>query len=175
ERFNTEDPALKAASAEAVGRRTDPVEQARAIRNWVDRRMTHKTMGVGAATASEALRTRRGDCTEHAVLLVALARGAGIPARTVEGLVYAPSFGRERDILGGHEWAQLYINGHWVDMDAAISGDPATVCRLAFSMGTADGKMDTTTGKTMFSLFGNIKSATAENVKTATSRATTPD
>ena len=33
-------------------------------------------------------RTRSGDCSEHAVLLTALLRARGIPARVSHGLVY---------------------------------------------------------------------------------------
>ena len=40
------------------------------------------------ATAAEVARSREGDCTEHAVLLAALARARGIPARVAMGLVY---------------------------------------------------------------------------------------
>lgn len=167
EKFNCDDPAIRAAAAGIASDLADPLAKGRAIRDWVDRRMVNKTMGVGSATASEALRTRKGDCTEHAVLLVALARAAGIPARTVEGVVYAPSFGANRDILGGHEWAQLYIHGRWVDFDAAQPGSPAIACRVAFAFGTPDGKADPVTTKVAMNLMGNIQSAVASRVNGA--------
>src|SRR5262249_18456864 len=58
----------------------------------------------------------QGDCTEHAVLLAAMARARQIPSRIAVGLVYvagATSF-------GGHMWTEVYINGTWVPLDATL-------------------------------------------------------
>jgi len=110
------------------------------------------------------VRTRKGDCTEHAVLLVALARAAGIPARTVSGFVYVSTLGRTQDVLGGHQWAQLYVHGQWVDFDAAIPGDPATVCRVAVAFGAADGKTNPKDSAAFLQLSTNLKSAQADKV-----------
>ena len=43
---------------------------------------------LSVPNALETLRNRVGDCNEHAVLLAALARAAGIPAQVEAGLVY---------------------------------------------------------------------------------------
>ena len=64
------------------------------------------------------LRTRRGDCNEHAVLLAALARAAGIPARVVAGAVYAD------DGFYYHAWNELWL-GAWVSADAVFDQMPA--------------------------------------------------
>ena len=40
---------------------------------------------ISDTTAVEILKERRGDCSEHAVLFVALCRAAGIPARRCSG------------------------------------------------------------------------------------------
>ena len=61
-----------------------------------------KSLGVGFASASEVCATREGDCSEHAVLLVALLRAAGIPSRAVSGVVYVDSFVGERQVFGFH-------------------------------------------------------------------------
>lgn len=164
EQFNAADPLIASAGRRFAGIKDD-LARAIAIRDWVDRKFTNKTMGVGGGTASEAIRTAKGDCTEHAALLVAVARAAGIPARTVSGLVYAPSFGNDRDVLGGHEWAQLFVHGRWVDFDAAIPGQPATACRVAAVIGSPDGKADGAKTAVFLRLVGNIKSAQAENIR----------
>src|SRR5207253_1751979 len=69
-------------------------------------------------SAREVLRVLRGDCNEHAVLLTALARAAGIPARMVAGAVY----------LDGaflyHAWSELWL-GRWVSADAVFEQMPA--------------------------------------------------
>jgi hypothetical protein len=69
-------------------------------------------MGVGFASALESFDTREGDCTEHAVLLAALCRAAGIPARVVMGLEYVMG------VWGGHAWNEVWIAGTWYPLDA---------------------------------------------------------
>ena len=74
----------------------------------------------GDATALEAFRERKGDCTEHANLLAAALRIAGIPARVEVGLVYAASLGG----WGGHAWVSAYdaTQQRWIHLDAAYVG-----------------------------------------------------
>jgi transglutaminase-like putative cysteine protease len=62
----------------------------------------------------EVIRRRRGDCTEHAALFTALARAAGIPARTVGGVMY---MGDEEKAFGGHAWNEVVLDGAWVPVD----------------------------------------------------------
>ena len=55
-------------------------------------------------------------------------RGAGIPSRTVTGVVYADQFLGGRDIFGYHMWTQAWIDtgpgqGVWIDLDAAFPGE----------------------------------------------------
>lgn len=76
----------------------------------------------GDASALEAFRGRSGDCTEHANLLTAALRIAGIPARVDVGVVYATVFGG----WGGHAWVAAYDEeaGRWIHLDAAYPGVP---------------------------------------------------
>ena len=68
-------------------------------------------------SATEVLRTRRGDCNEHAVLVAALARAVGIPARVVAGLVLTEGG------LAWHAWNELWVGG-WVSADAVFAEFP---------------------------------------------------
>jgi transglutaminase-like putative cysteine protease len=75
------------------------------------------------ATFSNALETLDagfGDCGEHAVLLGALLRAAGIPARVVLGLVYVES----KKAYMYHAWVMAHA-GEWVFTDAALGAFPA--------------------------------------------------
>lgn len=100
---------------------------ATAIRDFVRSYIKLKDLSVGFASASETARTKQGDCTEHACLLAAMLRAAGIPARTVTGLVYADQFAGHEGVFGFHMWTQAQIidkdsNGYWLDLDAAAPG-----------------------------------------------------
>lgn len=66
------------------------------------------------ASASETVASRQGDCSEHAVLLAALCRARGVPARVVWGLVYAP----EEKAFFYHMWNDVWIGDHWLALDA---------------------------------------------------------
>ena len=64
----------------------------------------------GFGSSLTALESLSGDCTEHTVLFIALARAAGIPARICSGIAFA------RDAFYYHFWAEVYV-GRWVQMD----------------------------------------------------------
>ena len=68
-------------------------------------------------SARDVLRARRGDCNEHAVLVAALLRAAGLPARLVAGAVYAG------DGFYYHAWDELWL-GRWVSADAVFAQLP---------------------------------------------------
>lgn len=70
--------------------------------------------------AAEALRTRRGDCTEYAVLLAAAARARGIPARLVYGLAYSSRFTGHPHVFSPHMWVQAWDGVRWTSYDAGF-------------------------------------------------------
>lgn len=95
--------------------------RAEAIRAAVFRHVRRKDLGTAFATASEAVRSRSGDCSEHAVLLCAALRSQAIPARVATGLVYADEFAGSRRIFAWHMWTQALVDGRWVDLDATTA------------------------------------------------------
>ncbi len=88
---------------------------AAALQRVTHERIASKEFSLAMASASEALERGRGDCTEHAVLLAALARARGIPARLAYGLVYLPG----SRSFAFHMWTELWLHGRWVPWDAA--------------------------------------------------------
>ena len=65
-------------------------------------------------TVLETIAERSGDCTEYANLLTALARSAGLPARTVMGLAYSEE---AEASLAFHAWNEVSVNGDWRAVD----------------------------------------------------------
>lgn len=102
-------------------------KKAEHLREKVYEFVNKKSLGVGFATATEVAKTKQGDCTEHGVLLAAVLRGAGIPSRTVTGLIYADRFLDQRNIFGYHMWTQAWVEdedgGQWIDLDAVLNAD----------------------------------------------------
>ncbi len=105
----------------------DPLRAARMILSWVFENL-EKTPVVSVPDAREILKYRRGDCNEHATILTALLRAAGIPARIVVGVVY--NDGR----FYYHAWNEAYID-RWVSMDATLEQMPVDATHIKLMNG----------------------------------------
>jgi len=105
----------------AVGRTKDAAEAARKIEAFVADYIENRSLSVGYATAAEVAESRKGDCSEFAVLTAAMCRAVGIPAQVVAGVAYVDDFMGNRG-FGGHAWTQAYIGGKWVGLDASFKG-----------------------------------------------------
>ncbi|HEX4952164.1 MAG TPA: transglutaminase-like domain-containing protein [Thermoanaerobaculia bacterium] len=101
---------------------TTPTERAEILRAFVHRYLQRYDLATAFVPASVVAEQKSGDCTESAVLLAALLRGAGIPSRVVDGLLYVEEFAGEREIFGYHMWTQAFVDGRWVDYDAITEG-----------------------------------------------------
>jgi transglutaminase superfamily protein len=130
--IQTRDPRIQAQARQITdrylsGRRRDYVRAAEALNEWVYENL-EKQITVSVPSALEVLENRRGDCNEHTVLYVALARAAGIPARTAAGLVYSDGS------FYYHAWPEVYLNG-WVAVDPTFGQFPADASHLRFTIG----------------------------------------
>ena len=94
--------------------------QAERLRLAVAMHISNKGLSTGFASATETAKSKAGDCSEHAVLLVAMLRSAGIPARGATGLVYVEGYQGAPHAFGWHMWTQALVDGVWVDLDATL-------------------------------------------------------
>jgi transglutaminase-like putative cysteine protease len=96
--------------------KTDPWELAKTFEAGVRSYVHTKNFSQAISSASDVVRSQEGDCTEHAVLLAALCRAKGIPARVAIGLVYyAPVQG-----FAYHMWNEVWINNGWIPIDSTL-------------------------------------------------------
>ena len=68
------------------------------------------------ASASELLVEPVGGCNDYAILMVALLRADGIPAKKIDGLSLQLPLGRAGDWThpgGAHAWVEFYVDGKW--------------------------------------------------------------
>jgi hypothetical protein len=91
--------------------------------------LLRKEVVFALPSALSVLESRRGDCTEHTVLYVALARSLGLPARTAVGLVYLEG------AFYYHAWPEVWL-GRWVAVDPTFGDVPAGAAHLRFITGT---------------------------------------
>ncbi len=104
-------------------------EVARAAEKLVHSWLRRKTLSSHLATASEVVRSREGDCSEHAVLLAALLRAREIPSRVVVGALYVEKY----SAFVGHMWTEAWIADRWVPLDATQGWGRVDAARIKFS------------------------------------------
>jgi len=107
--------------------RQDPRQVARTLTTSVYN-MLEKSITFSVPNAVQVLETLRGDCNEHTVLYVAMARSLGLPARTAVGLVYV------NGAFFYHAWPEVWL-GEWVAVDPTFGQYPADAAHLRFVIG----------------------------------------
>lgn len=118
--LEADDPKIRRAARAATADASDSSARLRALVTFVRETVSNKTLDVGYASARETLDARAGDCTEHALLLAALARSLDIPARVVSGLAYAPEWAGRQHVFVPHAWVEAWTGSRWEAFDAAL-------------------------------------------------------
>ena len=134
---------IKDKARDIIGDEKDPVTASRKLMNWIYDKLEKRPV-VSVPSAIEVLRTRAGDCNEHATLLTALLRASGIPARLSIGLVY------NKDKFFYHAWTEAYL-GEWISMDATLNQMPADVSHIRLMSGNLDKQIE------IMGLIGKLK------------------
>ena len=95
---------------------TTDLQKSTKIYNWVRDNINYTFYYNTKYGANGTLKSRLGNCCDTSNLLVALMRNAGINSRYVHGTCKFSS-----GTWYGHVWAQVYVNGKWVNADATSS------------------------------------------------------
>jgi len=123
----SDDPRIASAAREIVGEETNSWQAALRLFEWVDAEIDNEAI-ASVPSAVDVLRTRKGDCNEHTVLYVALARAVGLPAKTDVGLVYKDGW------FYYHAWPEVYV-GKWVRMDPTLGQKVADATHIKLTEG----------------------------------------
>ena len=129
-------PEIVAEARKAVGDAAGPRAQAERLVRYVNA-LIEKKPTVSLPSALEVLRTRVGDCNEHTVLYVAMARALGIPSRIAVGLVYL------HGAFYYHAWPEVYVEGPgprglWLPVDPTLNEFPADATHVRLARGGLD-------------------------------------
>ena len=109
--------AIKELAEDLTAGKTTVLAKAKAIFNWVRDNIDYEYYADTKYKATGTLSKKRGNCCDHANLIVALCRAAEIPARFSHGKNCVFSSG----LNTGHVWAQIYVDGVWYSADATSS------------------------------------------------------
>jgi hypothetical protein len=129
-------PEILAEAKTAVADAADPRAQAERLVRHVNA-LLEKKPTMSLPSAREVLRTRVGDCNEHTVLYVAMARALGIPSRIAVGLVYL------HGAFYYHAWPEVYVEGPprrglWLPVDPTLNEFPADATHVRLARGGLD-------------------------------------
>jgi hypothetical protein len=134
---------IRTLAQKIAGNYTAPLDKLRGLVNWMNQNIEKRPV-LSIPDALSTLENRMGDCNEHAVLLAALARAAGIPCRIEAGLVYM----RERFYY--HAWNLVYL-GRWITVDALFGQIPADVSHIRMVTGSPRQQLD------LMGIIGKVK------------------
>lgn len=136
--------AIKDQSKAIVGGETNAYRACAKIRAWIYGNLsTRADIGI-TRCASDVLKSKVGVCRDYAILFVALARAAGIPAKVASGLLYTEG------AFYYHAWAECYV-GDWIPFDATMPTDFVDATHVKFAEG------DATTMFGLSKVIGNLK------------------
>jgi hypothetical protein len=124
-------PAIRELSKRIIGEEKDAYRAVQKVNTWVHTNL-EKDYGASADRATDVLHQKRGDCTEHSLLSVALLRAAGIPSRRVDGVIYMVN----QDgvpALYWHEWVEAFV-GEWTQLDPTFNQPVADATHFAFGL-----------------------------------------
>ncbi|MBK7862087.1 MAG: transglutaminase domain-containing protein [Archangiaceae bacterium] len=121
-------PKIVELAKKVVGNEKNAYAAAKKVVAWVGQNMT-KDYGSSSDRASDIVTSMKGDCTEHALLAVAMLRSLGIPARRVDGVVYLKNDDGV-PALYWHEWVEAYV-GEWTQLDPTFNQPVADATHFA--------------------------------------------
>ena len=120
------------------------------IMDWMNTSVAKQPV-ASRPDALSTLENKKGDCNEHAMLMAALLRASGIPAKVATGLVY----------LNGrfyyHAWNQVFL-GRWITADSVFGQVPADATHIRLAVGEQDMGLD------LVGAMGNLRLAIVKAV-----------
>lgn len=122
------DPLIQRTARRITRGTSNPAEASRLLNDWVYRELK-KDITLSVPSALQVLEAKQGDCNEHTVLYVALARAVGLPTRTAVGVVNI------RGRFYYHAWPEVWLNNDWVAVDPTLGQYPADASHIRFLVG----------------------------------------
>ena len=130
-----DNPKIIALASKIVGDATTDFEKASRIVKWIFTNL-EKTMAKNSDNAFDILDKKAGDCTEHTLLFVTLARAVGIPSREVGGIAYMA--GEKVPKMAWHAWAEFHDGKQWLTADPTWNQTLVDGTHIKFSEGSTD-------------------------------------
>ena len=151
--IQSDDPAILKMAVESVPHSDDVRSTPFGLEEQVHLRLRKKNFSQAFATAAEVAQSLEGDCTEHAVLLAALCRARGYPARVAFGLVFYPP----QKGFAYHMWNEVWIEDRWVPLDATLGLGGIGGDHIKLADSSLDGVSPYAAMLPVIQVFGNLE------------------
>jgi Transglutaminase-like superfamily len=122
---------VRALARKVVRDEKDPMKVTRRLVSWVSSSL-RPTYKANASTTLDVLDNMAGDCTEHTLLFVSLARACGVPAREVGGVMFADV---GKPFFAWHAWAEVHDGKQWIAVDPTWNEIKVDATHVKFSNG----------------------------------------
>ena len=121
----TSDPMLQRMAVQGTVGKSRPLDICLSLEKYVSSTLAFRPFSTNLLPADVVAKHKKGDCTEHAILLATLMKVRGIPARIVSGLILTAG----RPGFSGHVWVEAKIQENWYPFDSmsAISSKQVRV------------------------------------------------
>ena len=126
--IQSDNPYILRQAKSIVNNVTNDLEKIRALTQWVYTNLDKKPV-LSIPDAVSTLRSKVGDCNEHAALFAALSRSLSIPTRVVAGVTY------HEGTFYYHAWNEVWLNGKWIRLDTTKNQFPADLTHIKFVQG----------------------------------------
>ncbi len=138
--IQTQDLRIKRKAMQIVANEKDTFAVSLKLSRWLHDNI-EKDISITIPSAIEVLNLKKGDCNEHTVLYVALARSLGIPAKFNIGLVYLK--GR----FYYHAWPSVYVRKNsgesgWLAVDPTFGQEMADATHIKLLEGGFDKQIE---------------------------------
>ena len=126
--IQSDNPFIKQQAESIVKSVTNDLEKVMALAQWVYTNLEKKPV-LSIPDALSTLRSKVGDCNEHAALFAALSRSLSIPTRVVAGVTY------HGGMFYYHAWNEVCLGGEWISLDTTKNQLPADLTHIKFVQG----------------------------------------
>jgi len=130
---DSDSPEIKNAALKLLKSSKNNDEAIRKTITFVFKHIRNKNYKHGNLSASETLKKRAGDCTEHSTLLSALLKSMNIHVRMVYGIVLDDS----GDFFF-HNWNEVHTENGWIAVDSTFGMQFADAARIVLAYGSND-------------------------------------
>ncbi len=128
------DVRIKKKAREIIKGKSDTLEMLKAINSYLYHNIK-KEYRATIPSATKILSSMKGDCNEHSVLFVALARALNIPSEIVVGVIY------QNGSFMYHSWVECYLSGRWVTFDPTLGQMPVDATHIRLLRGSLENQI----------------------------------